>query len=182
MGKFNDDRRLIKESLEGNLFSFEAIVKRYQNKIFSHALKITKNEDLAEDITQETFIKVFKNLRSFKLNKPFPPWIYKIATNLTYDIFRKEKKVIPLDWEVEDDHESVLDKIIKKEEIKKLKDVFKKLPQKYKQPLFGFYFKGLSYKALAQKLYLPLNTIRTRIKRGKEYLVKKLYGKHKVKK
>jgi RNA polymerase sigma-70 factor (ECF subfamily) len=174
------DRDLIKDSLKGNLFSFEVIVKRYQNQIYLHALRITNDQDLAEDITQETFIRVLEKLGSFKLNKPFLPWVYKIATNLTYDILRKEKKITPLNYEIEDGRVPVLDKIIIKEEKKELKKVFKNLPKKYKLPLFGFYFKGLSYRVLAEKLYLPLNTIRTRIRRGKDYLAKKLYGKKKT--
>ena len=134
------DQELIKKTLDGNLSSFEVLVKRYHKRIYYHCLKILKDHDKADDASQETFIRVYKNLAKFKLDKQFSPWIYKIATNLVYDMIRKESRKVSLDWEVQDDRESTINKLIRNEQVVKVKNLLNDLPDKYQKPLVAYYY------------------------------------------
>lgn len=165
-----NEKKLIEETLAGDLSAFEKIVRHYQQPIFRHSLRILKNPDLAEDATQDTFIKFYETLPIFNKKKPIRPWIYKIATNLCFDVLRKHKKVVKLSWEIESPYESSIDRIIRQEESREIKKAIKNLPVIYKLPIVSHYFRNLSYKQIADALKLPLNTVRTRIKRGKELL------------
>lgn len=165
--KEDNDEELIKKSLNGNLSAFEILVRRYQNMILRYCKRILNNEFDAEDATQETFLKIFTNLNKFDDSKLFKPWAYRIAHNTCYDIFRKNAKVTNLNWDVEYEAEPIIETLIKHDERQDLIGALKKLPEKYKTPLIEFYFKRLDYAEISQKLGLPMNTTRTRIRRGK---------------
>ncbi len=164
------DSQLLAETKGGNLTSFETLVKRYEDRLLSFAYKTLKDEDAAKDVTQETFIRVFKKINSFDFSKPFSPWAYKIARNLSLDIIRKGRHTAVLDWDVEDSHESVITRIIKSEQVTALWNAIKTLPEMYKTPLVGFYFSNLSIGELAYTMNMPENTIKTRLRRAKSYL------------
>lgn len=172
-----EDRLLVKKSQNGDLEAFEEIVKRYQQKIYWHTYKILKDKDQADDATQETFIKLFTNLDKIDNKRPLSPWIYKIATNHSYDMIKKNKKTLSLEWEIEEQATEPIDNIIKSEEKRRLRDALRKLPKKYKLPIINYYFLSHSYKEISKIFKLPLNTIRTRIRRGKLLLAKELYEK-----
>jgi RNA polymerase sigma-70 factor (ECF subfamily) len=166
------DSELIGKVLKGELDAFEQIVVRYQEKILNHTFKILKDYDFSQDATQDTFIKFYENLKRFDRSKRLGPWLYKIATNTSYDIIKKNKRVVSLDREIPSQQESPIDALINKEKSTRLKNAMDKLPEKYKKLLLSRYFENLSYKAMAKKFGVPINTIRTRIRRGKAYLAK----------
>lgn len=166
--------KLVQETLIGKLSSFEKLVKLYEKKIFSHTYSILKNIHDAQDATQVTFIKVYENLKSYDMTKPFNSWIYKIATNYCYDMISKNKRLVKLEaaYEVEDTQESILERIVRDERIEAVKRALLKLPDIYRQPLIGQYYGGLDYLTLSKNFNLPVNTLRTRLKRGKTMLAK----------
>jgi len=170
--EIKSDSQLIEETLRGSLFSFEVVVKKYQTMINAYAYQILRDPDLSEDATQETFIKLYENLRKFDLKRPLKPWLYKIAKNTSYDIIRKNKKSVILDWDIESNKENVMDDIIRKENKDRVRRAVVRLPDKYKKPIMGYYFEELSYITLSKKLKLPINTLRTRLRRGKMELAK----------
>jgi RNA polymerase sigma-70 factor (ECF subfamily) len=128
----------------------------------------------AEDVVQETFIRIYKTIQSFDISKPFSPWMYTIAKNLCMDVLRKGKFKAQLDWDIEDTKESIISKLIKNEAISSLWKAIRTLPDMYKKPILGYYFANLSYQELAHQLNLSENTIKTRLRRGKNYLRKEL--------
>ena len=83
------DRELVREFISGNQPSIEVLIKRHKDKVYTYILFIVKNEELAEDIFQETFIKVIKSLRRGKYNERgvFVSWVIRIAHNLIIDFF-----------------------------------------------------------------------------------------------
>jgi RNA polymerase sigma-70 factor (ECF subfamily) len=168
------DSTLIKETLRGRLDSFEIIVKRYQTMINSYTYRILKDADVSDDATQETFIKFYENIRKFDIGRPLKPWLYKIAKNTSYDLIRKNKKVVKLEWDVASDKEAEIEKVIRDENRHSVRKAVKKLPNKYKIPIMGYYFKDMDYKTLAKELRLPINTLRTRLRRAKIELAKLL--------
>lgn len=168
------EAKLISKVLDGQLSSYEEIVKTYQNMIYVHTIKILHDHDQAEDATQETFVRAYKNLAKFDSNKPLKPWLYKIATNYCYDQIRKNSRVSTISWEIEDPKPSSLEKVIEAEEKAQVIKAVNKLPKKYRLPLREYYFRNQSYKAIATKLNLGVNTIRTRLRRGKKLLKQEL--------
>lgn len=87
------EKELIKKAKEGNNKAFERLIKNYDRRILDMLLNILKNEADAADAYQNTFIKVFKNLHSFKGNSSFYTWIYRIALNTAYTTYKKRQKV-----------------------------------------------------------------------------------------
>lgn len=173
------DSELIFETVRGNVNSFGEIVKKYQRQIHHHVLHILNDEDLAKDAVQETFVRAFKKIRQFKSNKPFGPWLYKIATNYCYDWLRKNSRLTSLSDKLESKESSILDSIVKEEQKSEVIREIKNLPEIYRLPIIGYYFRQLDYRELSKELKIPVNTLRTRLKRGKNLLSKsiKIYDK-----
>lgn len=94
MRKELSDKKLISQYLKGNEKSFEILVKKYLKPIYSFVYKNVGSQPDAEDITQQVFVKVWKNLNKFDQKKDFKPWIFQIAKNASIDFLRK-KKTIP---------------------------------------------------------------------------------------
>lgn len=167
-----NDQKLILATLRGKLGAFEIIVKRYQKPIYSHALRLLKDHDAAEDAVQETFVRAYENLARFKIDKPLKPWLFRITTNYSFDYWRKNSRLTKLPENILEKEATPLEKIIQAEEKETLNRALRKLPEIYRRPIFGYYFSNLNYQMLAQNLKIPLNTVRTRLKRGKIILAK----------
>jgi len=160
--------------IDNKLEFIEEVVKKYQGKVLGYTRKILGDEAMAEDATQEAFIRFYENLDKFDTKRPIEPWLYKIAKNISLDIIRKNRKLTGLNWEIESEEESVVTKVIKREERGVVRAALKKIGQMYRKPLEAYYFDNMSYKQIAKALKLPLNTVRTRIRRGKKMLEKEL--------
>jgi RNA polymerase sigma-70 factor (ECF subfamily) len=149
--------------------------------IYSQAIKITRNPEEAEDITQEVFLKSFEKLSTFKGESAFSTWIFKIGQNLALERQRKLQKITvesPNHFEElensssfstspENSPESL---VLKKEISQTLKELLSRLPMNYKNPLLLYYFENMSYLEISEKMGVKLNTIKSYILRGKELL------------
>ena len=137
----------------------------------------------AEDTTQETFIKVYKNLVSCDPEREFSPWLYKIATNTAYDCLRKKQgnrelsfedlDIEILDSKIETINASKSYKLI--EEANDTEIALSRLKPIHKAVLLLYYRDDLSYASIAETLQLPMNTVKTHISRAKKEL-KKYYA------
>ena len=85
------DQQLIRNYLEGNDYSFEILLKRHQDRVFNYINKLVKNTDVANDVFQDTFIKVISTLKRGMYNEEgkFLPWVMRIAHNLVIDYFNR---------------------------------------------------------------------------------------------
>ncbi|MBE2279490.1 MAG: sigma-70 family RNA polymerase sigma factor [Ignavibacteriaceae bacterium] len=83
---------LIKRASSGDSYAFEALVSRYDKKVLSIAMRYVKSEDDAQDIYQEVFIRVFKNLKNFEFKSEFSTWLYRITVNVCLNFIEKQKK------------------------------------------------------------------------------------------
>ncbi len=94
----DNETNLVRVAQKGDLDAFNQLVLSYQDGIFNLAARIIGDEDAAEDITQNTFLAAYLNLRGFR-NGSFRGWLYRIATNLCYDVHRRHKRypVLPID-------------------------------------------------------------------------------------
>lgn len=172
------DEQLIEIIREENHDLYSEIVKRYSAKLRRYISRLINDYDKSEDILQEVFIKAYRNLYDFNINKKFSSWIYRIAHNESINHIKKvsrERKVSLED--IEDDiadessAETEIDRIILKEQIERC---LEKLDIKYREPLVLYFFEQKSYDEISDILRLPVSTVGTLIFRGKK-LVKKIY-------
>ena len=149
------------------------IVQRYQNKLLRYVSTITNDEAKAADIVQNVFLKAYINLNSFNDKKKFSTWIYRITHNETINELVKYKNETPLlenmDFRGGDDLETDFSKKEIKEKVKKC---LISLPFKYSEPISLFFLEEKSYEEISDIMRLPVNTVGTRINRGKKLMKK----------
>lgn len=173
------DAELIKSVLASNKDDFAILMNRYQQKIFAYLYRfLFQNKEAAVDLTQDVFIKVYKNLGSVDTDLPLQPWIYRIAHNEAINYLRTKarKKETPLTekhWHTlsNPDEADPLELEDQKELILRALDLIDK---KYKEVLVLFFFEELSYQEIAEVLNTSTNTVGTFVRRGKLQLKKKV--------
>ena len=163
------DQELVAAFLNGDEMSIETLINRHRSKVYTYIYLTIKNHALAEDLFQETFIKVIQSLRAgkYKDNGRFLSWVIRIAHNLTIDHFRKEKQMNSVsndDSELdllnnkklaEDNIEDVLVSNQIKEDIRNL---INELPDDQKEVVVMRHFGGLSFKEIAEQTGVSINT------------------------
>ncbi len=168
--------------------AFRALVERYSGLVFNVVYKMTHQYELAEEITQEAFVKAYQHLSQFDRARSFKPWLLRIASNTAISALRKKTLVqVPLDTLLTDqgielaegetslsfqrqlgnDSLSLLERKLAQDEALAL---LTQLDPKYRQILILRYSEELSYEEIAEVLAIPLNTVRTWIRRGLEKL------------
>jgi len=163
------DQELVKLLCEGNSKAIDIIINKYKNKVYTYILVILKNKDLANDIFQETFIKVFENLRKSKYEDrgSLLSWIIRIAHNLIIDYFRKEKRIPTLSKDTYDydilnsrkySEKSTEDEIVNKQVEEEIILLLDALPYEQKQIVMLRFFGDLSFKEIAELTDVSINT------------------------
>jgi len=149
--------------------ALEILINRYLKPIYNFIFRLTNNQQEVEDLTIETFLKMWKNLKRFNLKKNFRSWLFTIAKNTTFDFFRK-KKAYPfsyLSFFDENFEEKIPSEISLEEEInqdynlKILEEEMKRLPLNYRLVLFLRYNDHLSFSEISEILERPVNTIKS---------------------
>ncbi|MDD4761410.1 MAG: RNA polymerase sigma factor [Candidatus Pacebacteria bacterium] len=176
------DEQLVSLIKEGEVEYFREIVERYEKKIFFYVRRFLNNQDDARDLTQDVFVKVYKNIQSFDSEKRFSPWIYRIAHNEAVNIIKKKIRE-PLNFfdpEVLFPHPVANEdpqSDAEKNEIKKaLEECLEDMDEKYKEVLILRYFEDMDYKDIAEILKIPVVTVGVRLNRGKDKL-REIYEK-----
>ena len=158
---------------------FAELVHRYEKKLIRYAQFLVNDHDLATDVVQESFIKAFQNLRSFDQKKRFSPWMYRIVHNQAVNSIRSKKSIISIDlhqW-VEDffvKPETPDETFDKKEIAEMLKNKLDTLPVKYKSVLTLYYYEDKEYAEISEILRIPMNTVATWLRRGRNMLATQL--------
>lgn len=164
-----NDNELVQRFIEGDQNSLEILIHRHKSRVYSYILLIVKNQDLAEDVFQETFIKVIRSLKRGKYveNGKFVSWVLRIAHNLIIDHFRKEK----LQGTVSNDsmevdifnsqkfsEETIEDQIVSSQILSEVKELIKELPDDQQQVIYMRHYMGLSFKEIAEQTDVSINT------------------------
>jgi RNA polymerase sigma factor (sigma-70 family) len=162
------DQELIRQFIAGDHSSLEILISRHQRKIFSYILLIVKDKHLAEDVFQDTFIKVINTLRSGAYNEEgkFLPWVMRIAHNLIIDFFRKSKRMPYVENSEEYDlfetlnlfEDTVEDKMIIQQIHQDVKHLVEFLPEEQKEVLKMRHYMDMSFKEIAEKTDVSINT------------------------
>lgn len=176
------DTDLIVRALEGEQKATTHLMERYQKQILSYIKTYIKSPADAEDLCQECFNKTFKNLKSYNPEYAFSTWLFNIAQHICIDYYRKRKlNLVPLN-EGESKNEkdnwstsvpSPEETIINEQTVEKLILSIDSLDKIYREAAVLRYINEYAYEEIAKELNLPLNTVKTRVKRAKELILKK---------
>jgi RNA polymerase sigma-70 factor (ECF subfamily) len=151
---------------------FEELILRYEPKLLRYVRSLGIEQNLADDVVQEAFIKAYRNIRSYNPKKgKWSSWMYRIGHNAAMDSFKKQKKDLTVDDDVWWDGIAVPETITEELELKfnnqDLMQNLAKLEIKLREPLMLNYIEAKSYKEIASILRMPVATVSTRIRRGK---------------
>lgn len=171
------DEQLVLLTQQGNVEAFEFLIKRYEDKIKKYVQRMVQGKDDLNDITQNVFLKAFKNIQGFHLKHKFSSWLYRIAHNETVNFLKKKKPLALFDFDVFLPHYNLGKQDIESEaERKQFKQTFDQcldeLESKYKEVVILYYLEELSYQEIADVLHLPVSTVGVRLKRAREALKK----------
>ena len=164
-----NDNALVQKFINGDQLALEELVNRHKNRVFTYIVLIVKNHQLAEDIFQDTFIKVIRSLKTGKYteNGKFVSWVLRIAHNLIIDHFRKEKLLSTTsndDTEIDlfnsqkYSDENIEDKLVYDQitdDVRKLIDL---LPDDQRQVIIMRHYMGLSFKEISEQTNVSINT------------------------
>ena len=164
------DKELISKYIQGDHNSFEILIQRHQNRIYAYILMITKNRELADDLFQDTFIKVIKTMRAGSYNEEgkFLQWVMRIAHNLIIDHFRKSNRMPVIDNN-KNENFSIFDTLIIKEKSieeqmitdqihKDVRKLIEYLPDEQREVLYMRHFAEMSFKDIAEVTNVSINT------------------------
>lgn len=178
------DEQLAELYLKGNSQALEFLIRRYLRIIYNFVRAYVKSRDEAEEVTQEVFIKVWKNFSGFKPDYKFKPWLFAIAKHAALDHLKKKRPLALSDYgadrgdsvgiELADKSVSVLDRLIEAENFQKLDLAMSILPAGYRATLDLRYDQDLKFREIAEVLKEPLHTVKTRHRRALERLKKLL--------
>lgn len=172
------DQALVTAVLAGDADSFRAIVERYQSRIVNLAYHFVGNRGDAEDVAQEAFVKAYFSLSRFREGADLLPWLYKITTNTCFTLLKMRRPAVALDEalggsSVDPQGQKDLREIEDRESLLKALQL---IPPRYRIVILLYYAHDLSYQQIGEICGLPLNTVRTNLKRGKELLKSRLEG------
>jgi RNA polymerase sigma-70 factor (ECF subfamily) len=185
----HSEEYLVKQSMQGETRAFEELVSQYHNKIYALAYRYMGNEEDAYDMAQETFIKAFRSLRSFKGNSSFSTWLYRITTNVCLDELRRRKRRIvaisldePLATQDGDEVEKEIadsspgaDIIYEQKEFSQyIQQLLNEMKPEHKTAIVLRDVMGFSYEEIAEVMNCSMGTVKSRISRAREVLRKKI--------
>jgi RNA polymerase sigma-70 factor (ECF subfamily) len=172
----NDDQILIDAIENGDTKAYAQLVNRYKDLVYTLAIRMLKHKEEAEEVSQDTFIKVFKSLGKFKGDSKFSTWIYKVTYNTCLDRIKKNKKhyndvaIDEFTFNKLDSIDNALDNIIKEEKSVLIKKCINKLPEDSSALLTLFYFEELSLEEISKIINIEANTVKVKLFRARKKL------------
>lgn len=171
------DYELIQACLSGDTDCFSELVERYKNLVYSIILRQTRDSEEANDLSQDVFFKVYKNLDKYSTEFKFSTWIMRITSNHIIDMHRKKKfETVSYEEYAESGGQapktamSPEAEYIKREQTSRIGKIVSGLPDMYKIPVVLYHQQGMSYQEIAEKIGEPLSKIKNRIFRGRKML------------
>ena len=175
------DRQLVERTLQGEVSAYGTLVQRYQQSVFNVCYRFMGERQGAEDQTQEAFLRAHDKLGTFKLDKPFGPWIRQVAANLClnalnrhgpYQLPLEEERAMPdeahwVDPEANRQQQERADRV---------RQALLKLPPHYRAVIELRHYGEMSYKEIAKSLNLSLSDVRSHLYRARKTLAQELAG------
>ena len=183
-----NEAEVLERCRAGDERAYRELVSLYQRQVYSVALRMVRSREDAEDIAQDTFVRVFRSLDRYDSARPFAAWIYTIVSRLAIDHIRRSRvRPVPLVIrEVGSEEERTLDiedpgpgpeqLASHGEEERRTDDLIQSLPPHYRIVVIMRHQQDLSYDEIAEALQLPLGTVKARIHRARALLKERLEG------
>ena len=181
---------LIESCKKGDRDAFNELVLKYQDSVINLAYNLLSNRDDAYDAAQETFIKVYRNIGSFRGDSSFVTWIYRITSNVCKDILRKRQKhsnVVSLSpsegdsdsgfMDIRDDKKTPEERLEVTELQKEVREALSELKAEYREIIVYCDIEQLSYEEISKLLKCPMGTIKSRLSRARTALKNNLLKK-----
>ncbi len=174
------DRFLIVKAKDGDKKAFGKLVLKYQRRLIRQIFMMLGRVGTAEDIVQEAFVKGYLALDSFEINRPFYPWITRIARNLALNRIKRDSKMSVFseldetEIEVPDVSKNPLNSLIEKEDDRRLAQAVLTLPIPFRTVFVLRMVEKMSYEDIAKKLKISVGTVNSRLSRAREKLVEML--------
>jgi len=173
------DRDDVRRVLDGDVEAFEGIVRRWQGPLVNLAWRFTHDRGRAEELAQEAFLKIYRNLSHWRGEGTFSTWLFAVATNVYRSALRRTPEVtlpedhaewLPGESDVQRDAEA-------RDERAAVRRALAALPARYREALLLFYFHEMDIPAASRSLGVPEGTIKARLSRGREMLRQRLAGR-----
>ena len=177
------DASLVQRTLAGDSSAYNVLVQKYQRQVYNLAYRMLGSAEDAGDLVQDTFLRAYGALHSFRQDASFLTWLYKIASNLCIDQMRarKSRGALSLDVELEEGREPMADRTQGPEESTvrgAVADIVHKevmnLPERYRIVVVMRHLQGMSIEEIAGQLSLPSGTVKTHLFRAREMLRERL--------
>lgn len=177
-----NEERIVCELKAGNYTVFREIVELFKNRVFGMAYKFTNNYDEAQDLSQDIFLKIYKEIGSFRFESKLSTWIYRISINTCLDWKRKNSKVKILstsivndddeaiELDIKDDNPLPDEAFIQSENQREVHELVSELPDKYKTVIIMYHFNNMSYQDISSALNIPERTVETRLYRARRLM------------
>jgi len=178
--KWPNERKLLQAAQNGSQEAFGVLVRNHQKRLFRFVYAILRNFDSAEDIVQESFVKAWQALKTFRPGHDFYPWLSTIARNLAYNWIRREEKKESLDklresgFDPESTDLGPFEKLLSDESSKRLYKAVMALPSEYRRVFVLRQFEEMSYDQIASYLKIPPGTVDSRLYRARKLLMESL--------
>ncbi len=177
-----DDKQVIERVLSGDSSAFEVLILKYQSQIYYSALNIVKNNEYAEDICQDAFLKAYEKLDTLQDREHFFSWLKRIAVNMALNHYERHKRIV--DVESEDDDINYFENItsgecpeeyIIKDELRRYVKFFvESLPDRLKTVVILREVEDFSYEEISEMLNIPLGTVRSRLFNARQIIKERL--------
>jgi len=180
------DQEVVRHAVQGREAAYRELIRRYQRPVFSLVYRMVRDRELAEDLAQETFIKVLNAIDSYRPEYKFSSWIFKIANNAAIDHLRRRSlKTLSLDGsphasspdaieattlQIGDGAENQLDAVAARELGEQIEAAIGQLRPEYRSCIILRHVDGRPYEEIAEMLDLPLGTVKTYIHRARNEL------------
>jgi RNA polymerase sigma factor (sigma-70 family) len=182
-----EDKELIADYLSGQEEVLPYLINRYLKSVYRFVFSLVQDESVAEDLTQDVFIKVWKKLKSYNPKYSFKTWLFTIARNTTTDYLRKRKDLVFSNFDDKDNGNVILDTLAddalladevfaQVQDLDKLNKVLREIPSLYKEVLILRYSNDLSLEEISTIIKRPIETVKSQHRRGLLHL-KELFSR-----
>lgn len=170
------DQHYIQKTLQGDTNSFSVLIDRYQNLVFTVVLRVVKVREEAEEVAQDTFLKAFESLNSYRGESKFSSWLYSIAYRKALDRVRKNNRMKPVEL-VEDiteknveDIDNALHFLEQKERNDTIRKCIEQLPEQEGAIITFYYFDDLSVREISKITNLTEDNVKVKLHRSRKKL------------
>lgn len=183
------DAELLNRFRQGEEWAFRELVNRYKNSLYAFLRRFINQQDMVEDVFQDTFLQLFTSRDSFDADRPLRPWLFTIAANKAKDALRKMHRQSAVEMgTIAESGDVSLDEVVnlltsynstpdnelgQEETARKVRDIIGSMPENLRAILILAYFEQFSYKQMSEILSIPIGTVKSRLHTAVSYFTKK---------